>query len=96
MPVHGQGFIACAKWEETVKHFGEGSSPELALADFVNSGEFNDYCDCNDIKDESHIEVRVFRAVYSGTPEASQYELEDGWDWILADQVYSKIIQYLM
>lgn len=83
----GQGYIACAHFEDTIRHFGEANTPEKALTDFVKGGEFSDYCDCRDIEDGTYVQVKVFKAIYADTPEADMDNFEDGWQWILGDEV---------
>lgn len=95
MKISGTGYIACAHFEESIHHFGEAESPEKALADFVD-GDFADYCDCRDIEDEEYVEVRVFKAIYNGSPEWNDEDYDPDWDWVLGEQVDSKQIQYLM
>lgn len=90
----GKGYIACAHFEETIRHFGESSSPESALDNFVNSGEFIDYCDCRDIPDKTLVTVKVFQAIYAESPDANPDDFEDGWGWILGDEVSSHQILY--
>ncbi|HDM8166643.1 TPA: hypothetical protein P0E18_004479 [Vibrio harveyi] len=91
----GQGYIACAHFEETICHFGEADTPEKALADFVDGGEFSDYCNCNEIEDETYVQVKVFKAIYADTPEANMEDFEDGWRWILADEISEHQIKFL-
>ncbi|PML45602.1 hypothetical protein BCT75_04255 [Vibrio lentus] len=89
------GFIACAKFEDTVKAYGEGSTPELALSDFLQGGDFQVHCESNDIEDEDHVEVKVFKAIYADTPEANMDDFEDGWKWILGEEVSEHKVQFL-
>lgn len=91
----GQGYIACAHFEETIGHFGEGDTPEKALADFLEGGEFSDYCYCRGIEDETYVQVKVFKAIYANTPEANMEDWEDGWQWILGEEVSEHQIQFL-
>ncbi|EJB8454897.1 hypothetical protein MW332_004745 [Vibrio parahaemolyticus] len=88
------GFIACAHFEDTIHHFGEGATPEQALHDFVSGGAFIDFCCCRGIDDGTHVEVKVFKAIYSDTPEAEMYDFEDGWKWILGDEVRSEQVLF--
>lgn len=91
----GKGYIACAHFEETISHFGEADTPEKALADFVKSGEFSDYCDCREIEDGVYVQVKVFKAIYANTPEADMDNFEDGWQWVLGDEVSEHQVQFL-
>ncbi|ELP5898708.1 hypothetical protein QTV49_000582 [Vibrio vulnificus] len=94
-PLNRGDFIACANFEEKIGHFGEGVSPDLALTDFIQGGEFNDYCDSHDIADGDLVEVRVFNAIYRDSPDANEEDFEEGWQWRLGSQVGSINIQYL-
>ena len=94
-PLNRGDFIACANFEEKIGHFGEGVSPDLALTDFIQGGEFNDYCDSHDIADGELVEVRVFNAIYRDSPDANEEDFEEGWQWRLGSQVGSINIQYL-
>ncbi len=93
------GFIACINPEDTVRHYGVGSTPNAAIDDFTSSGEFIEYCHCNDINDETWIKIKAYRVVYRDTPEAEAEGLaedfEDGWDWILREEVAQKEMQCL-
>lgn len=91
----GQGYIACAHFEETIRHFGEASTPEKALADFIQGGEFSDYCDCREIEDGTYVQVKVFKAIYADTQEANMDDFEDGWQWILGEEISEHQIQFL-
>ena len=91
----GKGYIACAHFEETIAHFGEADTPEKALADFLSSGEFSDYCDCREIEDGTYVQVKVFKAIYSDDPKANMDDWEDGWEWLLGDEVSEHQIQFL-
>ena len=97
--IHGErppvGFIACAHFEESIYHFGESDTPEKALADFLGSGAFHDYCGCRSIEEGSHVEVKIFKAIYADSPEANTDDWEDGWQWMLGDEVGVREIQYL-
>ncbi len=90
----GQGYIACAHFEETIKYFGEGDTPERALSDFFN-GDFQLHCEHYDVEDGSCVNVKVFKAIYADSPEANTDDFEDGWKWILGDEVTEEQVQFL-
>lgn len=94
-PLNRGDFIACANFEEKIGHFREGVSPDLALTDFIQGGEFNDYCDSHDIEDGAIVEVRVYRAIYRNSPEANEEDFNDDWQWVLGEQVGSVQVKYL-
>ncbi|MBY7719669.1 MULTISPECIES: hypothetical protein [Vibrio] len=91
----GMGYIACAEFEDTIKSFGEGDSPEAALLDFVEGGEFDDWCCCQEVEDNTHVEVKVFKAIYADTPEANMEDFEDGWAWVLGDEISAHQVLFL-
>ncbi|EKO3626435.1 hypothetical protein CAG61_06230 [Vibrio sp. V34_P3A8T189] len=96
----GQGYIACAHFEESIYHFGEADTPEKALAAFVEGGQFSEYCDCREIEDGTYVLVKVFKAIYADSPEANDEKTnmedwEDGWQWILGEEVSEHQIQFL-
>lgn len=90
------GFIATAKFEETIKLYGEGATPEAAMADFINSGEFNEHCITHDIPDNSTVEVAVYKAIYNGSPEWDDELFDPNWQWALGERVYAKNIKFLI
>ena len=83
------GYIACAVFEERVLHFGEGPTTEKALIDFSEGGEFSEYCNHYEIPVGEMVTVKVFKAVYRNDPDADSEEFEDGWQWVLGDEVTS-------
>lgn len=91
----GQGYIACAHFEDTIRHFGESDTPEKALAKFIDDGTFYDYCDCRGIKDGGYVQVKIFKAIYEDTPEANMDDWEDGWQWILGEEISEHQVQFL-
>lgn len=91
----GQGYIACAHFEETIRHFGEGHTPEKALTDFFDGGNFSDYCDWRKIEDGTYVQVKVFSAIYADSAEADMDDWEDGWEWILGNEVSEHQVQFL-
>ncbi|WP_026025151.1 hypothetical protein, partial [Enterovibrio norvegicus] len=95
MKITGTGFIACAHFEESICHYGEDDTPEKALSDFVGGSEFAEYCYCTDVEDNTHVEVKVFKAIYANTPEANMDDFEDGWEWILGEEVSSHQVLFL-
>ncbi|MEZ8733802.1 hypothetical protein [Vibrio sp. 10N.239.312.D08] len=88
-----KGYIACAHFEETIKHLGEGDTPEKALSDFFN-GDFQLHCELAEVEDGSYVTVRVFKAIYADTPEANMDDFEDGWQWMLGDEVSEHQVQF--
>lgn len=93
--ISGCGYIACAHFEETIHHFGEGSSPKSALDDFIANGCFEEYCDSVGIEDNTYVEVKVFEAIYADDDEANSEDWEEGWSWILGEEVISEQILFL-
>ncbi len=91
----GQGYIACAHFEETIRHFGEADTPEKALSVFVEGGEFSNYCDWREIEDGNYVQVKVFKAIYADTPESNMEDWEDGWLWVLGEEISEHQIQFL-
>lgn len=91
----GKGYIACAHFEETIHHFGEGSTPEEALKDFLGA-EFEEYCNYYELEDNTYVDVKVFEAIYANTPEANMEDFEDGWNFILGDEVSSHTHLFLI
>ncbi len=89
-------FIATAKFEGELGHVGEGDSPELALQDFIKTGEFSDFCKCNNIKDEADVEVGIFKAIQPGSPEWDDEVFDPDWAWAIGDRVDTKNIKFLM
>lgn len=88
-------YVACATFEGTIRWYGEGGTPEDALSDFINNGKFNDYCRYVAlVPDGGSVFVKVFEAIYSDHPDADNYEWEDGWSWVLVDEVSSHQIIY--
>lgn len=96
-----KGYIACADFEDTIYHFGEGGTPEKALADFVERSDgFDEYCTCCEIEDGTYVQVKVFKVIYAGTAEAdiemaNMEDWEDGWQWILGDEISEHQIRFL-
>lgn len=93
--MQGTGYIACAHFEESIAHFGEDNTPEKAFSDFTSNGEFKEYCICREIEDNTHVEVKVFKAIYKDSPEANEDDFDDGWQWILGDEVSSHQVLFL-
>lgn len=91
----GQGYIACAHFEDTIDHFGEADTPEKALDGFLKGGEFSDYCDCFEIEDSTYVKVKVFKAIYADTPGVNVEDWEEGWQWVLGDEVSDHQIKCL-
>ncbi len=90
------GFIATAQFEENIKWFGEGATPEAALADFIDSGTFVEYCETKDIPDTSIVEVKIYHAIYNDSPDWDDDLFDPDWQWALGQLVDTKQIQFLM
>ena len=88
-------FIATAAFDHVnVKWTGEGNTPESAFNDLIESGEFNDYCACNDVKDNQSVEVGIFNIIHKSDPEWDEDIFDDGWEWVLNDRVDTKFVTY--
>lgn len=96
MQLTQEGFIACAQFEEGIRHYGEAKTATLALAEFIKSGEFNEFCETKDIEDEAFVIVKVFKAIYADSPEANPEDWEEGWNWILGEEISQHKVQYLV
>lgn len=96
--VHLTGYIACTSLQkehhDTIKSFGESNTPQGALKDFIENGEFKCACETFDLDDETNVEVKVFKAIYKN--EDNQEDFEDGWEWMLGEEISSHKILYLM
>lgn len=95
MIVGTQGYIACSHFEESIRHFGEADTPEGALSDFIESKAFSEYCEWKDIENGTLVVVKVFRAIYTDSPGANPEDWEDGWEWILGEEVSTHKIPFL-
>lgn len=78
-------FIACANFEDTIRFYGESSTPHGAISEFIEGGEFDSFCESNDVKSGKIVEVRVFKAVYKN--DDNEEDFEDGWEWVLGKRV---------
>lgn len=88
-------YVACATFEGTIKWYGEGGTPEEALSDFIDNGQFDDYCQCVALApDGGSILVKVFEAIHLDSQDADDYEWEDDWSWVLGDEVSSHQVTY--
>jgi len=91
------GFIATAQINKEIVSFsGEGITPELALKDFMDSGEFNEHCLFVNAEDEQYVEIGVFKAIYKDSSEWDSEHFNSEFDWVLGDMVLTKTQQYLM
>jgi hypothetical protein len=88
------GFIACAHFEETIRHYGEGGTPDDAISNFIEDGDFNEYGYCRDIAIGTPVQVKVFKAIYIDSPEANVEDFEPGWGWMLGEEVDSRLVTF--
>lgn len=88
-------FIACTVFEDTITWCGEGNTPAHALADFLGNGEFEDYCFCKDIPENTFVEVKVFSTMHIDDPDANPDDFEEHYEWICNDEISSQKILYL-
>lgn len=95
MTIDKQGYIACAHFEETIRHFGESDTPDKALSEFLDSGTFAEYCDCRKIEKGTNVVVKVFKAIYEDSPEADLENWEYGWQWMLGEEVSKHEVKYI-
>lgn len=85
-------YIACANFEDTISFYGEFKNPLGAIVEFIEGGEFNNYCDSYGIKSGEIVEVKVFKAIYKNDDNEEYFE--EGWEWILGKQVGTIEITY--
>ena len=89
-------FIATVETEGTINWFGEGSTIEEALADYLDNDEFNDYCECSDIKDGEVVEVCVYTTILNHSEEWDVNLYDPDYEWVLKDKVYTKLETFLL
>lgn len=53
-------YIATAQFEDEISFFDFGSTPDLALAEFMSSGQFEEHSACVDADDGTEIEIRIY------------------------------------
>ncbi|PSV00329.1 hypothetical protein [Photobacterium kishitanii] len=88
-------YIACANFEETICYFGEGASPDKALDNFLSSGNFAEFCENEEIKNTTSVEIKIFKAIHAGDLDADDDLFEDGWGWVLGEEISSHQEMYL-
>ena len=71
--------------DEQVTEFGEGDTPEDALQDFLNNGEFEEYCSNQCVEIGELVEITVSRKLTRKEVDTDELEMmeNEGWEWIL-------------
>jgi len=70
-------YIACANFEDTISFYGEFKNPLGAIVEFIEGGEFNNYCDSYGIKSGEIVEVKVFKAIYKNDDNEEYFEIKN-------------------
>ena len=74
---------------EHIYHFGTGDTPDAALDEFIEGGDFQEHCEQYDVADGEVIEVPAIKA-YSfdemDEEERSMAECE-GWSWVTRNEI---------
>lgn len=88
-------YVACANFEDTIYHYALSNDPLEAFNEFIKkNGEFTDFCEDNDVDDNTEVNVKVFSIIYANDPRADQELFEDGWEWMIDEEVLSKNVLY--
>ena len=75
-------YVATSQDEE-IYLYGHGDTPELALDDYVNGGDFETYCDQHMFSKGEPVEVEIWTAIDSKQSEYEEGEYPDNWKWCL-------------
>ena len=69
-------FVATATEDENVAFYGGGDTPELALDDYLNGGDFEAYC--QDLPNGEPVKVEIWTVA---EVTESDFEIIDCEDW---------------
>ena len=75
--------------DEAIYHLGTGDTPDAALDEFIEGGDFQEHCEQYDVADGEVIEVPVLKAysIDEMDEEERAMAYDEGWGWITRNEV---------
>lgn len=75
-------YVATSQDEE-IYLCGRGDTPELALDDYVNNGNFETFCELHMIKKGEPVDVEIWTAIDIRESDYEEGEYPESWKWCL-------------
>ncbi len=84
-------YIATPTDTESIGWHSDGPTPDVAYAEFLSSGQAEDYADYYSIDDEGEFEVYIYTWVTPEESDIPEEELEPHWSWVLNEKVETRM-----
>ncbi|MCB1757521.1 MAG: hypothetical protein KDJ38_18510 [Gammaproteobacteria bacterium] len=83
----------CVDDEDDITNCGTGDTPDAALADYLDNGDFESHCDYCCFASGDDVEIYIYSVVSVEDSDWSMDEADPKWTWCLDRKVDTRIVK---